>query len=188
MTSFGHTLLEHAPRLWRYARTLTGNASDADDLVQECLARLLSKRLSWRGVKNPRAYLFTSLRNLFVGQMNRRRRERQELESESPADGPTTAPRQIDSIMIGDLDRALRLLPGPQREVILLVGLEGLKYCEAASVLGVPVGTVMSRLSRGRESLRTLMERERGPEAPDDQIAKLLPPIAPGSNGLSRRA
>ena len=158
MPHFGQQLLEHVPQLRRYARALTGNGSDADDLVQECLTRLLSRRPDCREIRNLRAYLFATLHNLYVGQMNGHRPKMLELDSEVELDRLATPPTQIDSLMVSELGRALRLLPPAQRDVILLIGVEGLKYCEAARLLGVPLGTVMSRLSRGRQALRALMD------------------------------
>ena len=162
MPPLDQQLLEHVPQLQRYARVLTGNATDADDLVQECLTKLLAKRLSCRGIRNMRAYLFAALHNLHVGQRNGHRWKQLALDSELAMDGMVVPPTQIDSLIVRDLGRALQMLPPGQREVVVLVGLDGLKYCEAASVLGIPLGTVMSRLSRGREALRALMDDQRG--------------------------
>ena len=160
-TEEDHALLDHLGALRRYARALLGGAADADDLVQECLARALARTSLWRPVRNMRAYLFTILHNVHADRMSRRRRALDVV----PLDGagataaahPATPPGQYGRLELRDLSAALTRLPEEQRQVVLLVGLEGMSYQEVATVLDVPVGTVMSRLSRGREALRQLM-------------------------------
>jgi RNA polymerase sigma-70 factor (ECF subfamily) len=145
---------EHIPRLRRYARALTGERTQADDLVQECLARAWEKRSLWRTGTDLRAWLFTILHNLFVNDL-RRRKSRPELLALD--DEALNAPRratQEDGLGLRDLQTALERLPVDQREVLLLVGLEEMSYEEVAKTLGIPMGTVMSRLSRARERLR----------------------------------
>jgi RNA polymerase sigma-70 factor (ECF subfamily) len=143
----------HIPRLRRYARALAGDSHRADDLVQDTLERALAKFYLWRHGSDLRAWLFTIMHNVFINQLKARR----ELAlDDAVADGLQSAP-QADPLELRDLDAALRLLPVEQREVLLLVGLEQLSYAEAGKALGVPVGTVMSRLSRGRERLRALI-------------------------------
>jgi RNA polymerase sigma-70 factor (ECF subfamily) len=140
------------PRLRRYARALTGDAGEADDLVQECLTRALAKRGQWREGGTPRKWLFAILRNLYMDELRRRKRRPREVELDqaqpSAAAGADPGPQLFE---IGD---ALARLPGEQREALLLVTLEGLSYAETAEVLDIPVGTVMSRIARGRERLR----------------------------------
>ena len=147
-------LLAEIPRLRRYARALAGDAMRADDLVQDTLERALAKGRLWRP-GNLRAWLLTLMHNLFVNQIRARRL----VDYRSPDDLPEAPMRaqQLDGLELRDLDLALQALPGEQREVLLLVGLEDLSYGEAARVLGIPVGTVMSRLSRGRDRLRQLL-------------------------------
>jgi RNA polymerase sigma-70 factor (ECF subfamily) len=143
----------HIPRLRRYARALAGDSHRADDLVQDTLERALTKFHLWRHGSDLRAWMFTIMHNVFINQLKARR----ELAlDDSVEDGLQSAP-QSDPLELRDLDTALRRLPLEQREVLLLVGLEQLSYAEASQALGVPVGTVMSRLSRGRERLRALM-------------------------------
>lgn len=149
-------ILGHVSALRRYALLLVGDPHDADDLVQECLVRVIAQARSWRRVNELRAYLFATLHNLFVDGHRRRRARRNEVPIETVIADLLAPPRQQDWIELRDLVAALQVLPKEQREVVLLVGLEGLSYLEAANVIGVPVGTVMSRLSRGREALRRL--------------------------------
>lgn len=143
----------HIPRLRRYARALAGDNHLADDLVQDTLERALTKFHLWRHGSDLRAWMFTIMHNVFINQLKARR----ELAlDDAVEDGLQSAP-QSDPLELRDLETALRRLPVEQREVLLLVGLEQLSYAEASQALDVPVGTVMSRLSRGRERLRALM-------------------------------
>jgi len=146
-------IVAHIPRLRRYARALTGDGHRADDLVQDTLERALAKYYLWRRGSDLRAWLFTIMHNVFVNQLKARR----ELAlDDAVEDGLQSAPRS-DPLELRDLDAALRQLPVEQREVLLLVGLEQLSYAEVSDALGIPIGTVMSRLSRGRERLRAAM-------------------------------
>jgi RNA polymerase sigma-70 factor (ECF subfamily) len=144
------------PRLRRYARALSGDDGEADDLIQDTLERALARLDQWRDGDSPRKWLFSILHNLYVDGLRRKSRrplhvglESLGIEQSSPA---------ADGASGRDLDIALQLLSREQREVLLLVGLEGLSYAETAEVLAIPVGTVMSRLARGRGRLRTLMD------------------------------
>ncbi|MBI5909883.1 MAG: RNA polymerase sigma factor [Betaproteobacteria bacterium] len=146
-------IVAHIPRLRRYARALAGDSHRADDLVQDTLERALAKFYLWRRGSDLRAWLFTIMHNVFINQLKARR----ELAlDDAVEDGLQSAP-QSDPLELRDLDTALRLLPVGQREVLLLVALEQLSYAEVSKALSIPVGTVMSRLSRGRERLRALM-------------------------------
>lgn len=145
------------PRLRRYARALTRDVASADDLVQDCLTRALGKLHLWQEGTDLRAWLFTILHNQFVNQVRRAVREGAAVGLSETEPLLTRAPHQGRSLELRDLERALTKLPDEQRVVILLVGLEGMRYEEVAEVLGVPVGTVRSRLSRGREALRRLI-------------------------------
>lgn len=147
------------PRLRRFARALTGSRESADDLVQDTLERAWAKRALWQAGTNLRAWLFAVMHGVFVNGA-RRRRPSESLEA---IDG-TISERADDSasaetaIAVSELREALQRLPDEQRQVVLLVGLEQFTYAEAAGVLDVPIGTVMSRLARGRERLRQLLE------------------------------
>ena len=149
-------ITQQIPRLRRYARALAGDRAAADDLVQDTLERGLSRFHLWRQGSDLRAWLFTIMHNIFVNQVrSRARRYHESLETE-PADEAVHAP-EPDWLELRDIASALSRLPHEQRAVVLLVGLEQFTYEEAAQVLGVPIGTVMSRLSRARERLRALL-------------------------------
>jgi RNA polymerase sigma-70 factor, ECF subfamily len=145
------------PRLRRYARALTRDVVAADDLVQDCLARALGKLHLWQEGTDLRAWLFTILHNQYVNQVRRAVREGVVVGLSETEPMLTRAPHQGKRLELRDLERAIAKLPEEQRSVILLVGLEGMRYEEVAEILDVPVGTVRSRLSRGREALRRLM-------------------------------
>jgi RNA polymerase sigma-70 factor (ECF subfamily) len=151
-------IAEHITSLRRYARALLGDRVEADDLVQECLARALSRAHLWRPGSNLRAWLFTILHNIHVNNL----RSRQAHVAAEGAFGFDERPRAAQPVQdtrleLRDLERALARIPDEQRQVLLLVGMEGMSYEEAATIMGVPVGTIMSRLARGRDALRRQM-------------------------------
>lgn len=154
-------IVAEIPHLRRYAKALTRarQGEEADDLVQACLERGLSKAESWRPDSNLRAWLFAILHNLHVSRLRRRAPER--VLAQRPIYQSATVIRPDAYVELTAVEQALDELPSEQREVILLVGLEGLTYDEVATVLQVPIGTVRSRLSRGREALRVLLDRPR---------------------------
>ena len=154
-------LLPWIPRLRRYARALVGNRDGADDLVQDTLERALAKSALWRGVADMRAWLFGMMHNLHVDGVRRPRLHTVVLDDDTP-EHPVEA-TQGDRLAVLDLQAALERLPIEQREIILLVALEDMSYAEVAATLGIPIGSVMSRLSRGRERLRSLMEGQPDP-------------------------
>lgn len=149
-------LANHIPSLRRYARALTGDGQRADDLVQDTLERALRKGALWRPGSDLRAWLFAIMHNLRINDLRADKGLSFPGEEELPE--LAAPPTQQDRLALRDLDRALARLPIEQREVLLLVGLEDLSYAEVAKVLDVPIGTVMSRLSRGRERLRGLLD------------------------------
>lgn len=148
-------IIEHIPRLRRYARALVGDRYVADDLVQDTLERAWNKFYLWRPGSDLRAWLFTIMHNVFVNQVRRRRYEVEQPMEEVPV-VPVRA-TQTEQLELQDVDRALRSLSAEQREVILLVAVEQLSYEEASRALDIPIGTVMSRLSRARERMRQLL-------------------------------
>ena len=154
-------LLPWIPRLRRYARALVGNRDGADDLVQDTLERALAKAALWRGVADMRAWLFGMMHNLHVDGVRRPKLHTVVLDDDTP-EVPVAA-TQGDHLAVLDLQAALERLPVEQREIILLVALEDMSYAEVAATLGIPIGSVMSRLSRGRERLRSLMEGQPDP-------------------------
>jgi RNA polymerase sigma-70 factor, ECF subfamily len=157
MTDLCRKIEAEIPRLRRYARALTRDAVAADDLVQDCLVRGLAKQHLWKEGTDLRAWLFTILHNQYVNQIRRAVREGAAVSLSETEPSLTRAADQGRALDLRDLDRGLARLPEEQRTVILLVGLEGLRYEAVAEIIGVPVGTVRSRLSRGREALRRLM-------------------------------
>jgi RNA polymerase sigma-70 factor, ECF subfamily len=165
MTGFGDLLENEIPRLRRYARALTRDAARADDLVQACLLRALAKSHLWQPGTDLRAWLFTIMHNQHVNDIRRAVREGVGVPVEEIGSEQSIPATQGAALQLRDLDRAMMQLPHEQCQVLLLVGLEGMRYEEVASVLGVPVGTVRSRLSRGRGMLRRLLDIKHPPEA-----------------------
>ena len=147
-------LVELIPRLRRYARALVGDRSSADDLVQDTLERAWAKLHLYRRGTDLRAWLFTVMHNVHVNRV-RAARSSDPLEDEMPELAQRGT--QPDALLVRDLDRAIARLPADQRAVLLLVTLEDMSYDEVARTLGIPIGTVMSRLSRAREKLRAMM-------------------------------
>ena len=146
------------PRLRRYARALTGNREAADDLTQDTLERAWTKRALWQPGTDLRAWMFTVMHNVFVNGTRRSRPTVSLDDIAADVAGPAMTTSVETGVVLAELARSLSLLPEEQREVLLLVGLEQFSYAEASEVLGVPIGTVMSRLSRARERLRILLE------------------------------
>jgi RNA polymerase sigma-70 factor (ECF subfamily) len=172
-TEAPNSLVGHIPDLRRYARSLTGDAWAADDLVQDTLERACARWQLWSAGSDLRAWLFTLMHNLFVDGTRRAQRQQaahqvdvDDLAHELPS--PAGVPDQAM-----DLQRCLLRLPLEQREVLLLVTLQDCGYEEAARITGVPIGTVMSRLSRARARLRDLMEG-RAPVAPAAAVLRRL--------------
>ncbi len=147
-------LVELIPRVRRYARALAGERSAADDLVQDTLERAWAKLHLYRRGTDLRAWLFTVMHNVHV---NKVRATRPTDPIDEDALELSQRPAQGDGLVVRDLDRSISLLPAEQRAVLLLVALEDMSYEEVARTLGIPIGTVMSRLSRARDKLRALM-------------------------------
>ena len=157
--SDAQSLIELIPRLRRYARALVGDRATADDLVQDTLERAWSKLHLYRRGTDLRAWLFTVMHNVHVNRV-RASRPTEPLEDEMPELAQRAT--QGDSLLVRDLERGIAALPLAQREVLLLVALEDLSYDETARSLGIPIGTVMSRLARAREKLRLLLQGKGG--------------------------
>ena len=154
-------LLAAIPRLRRYASVLTGNPTRADDLVQDTLVRAWEKRGLWRTGSDLRAWLFTIMHNVYVNQLALSRRDARNisLDEEGEYDAVcrvAVRDRQIDRIELQELVQHIGRLPADQREVLLLAAVEELSYEEIAAALAIPIGTVMSRLSRARDKLRRM--------------------------------
>jgi RNA polymerase sigma-70 factor (ECF subfamily) len=154
-------LVAAIPRLRRYARVLTGDATRADDLVQDTLARAWEKRRLWRTGSDLRAWLFTIMHNVHVNQLALARRDAANVSIDAdPGNAAWQLPvraTQLDRIELLELAQQIGRLSSDQREVLLLAAVEELRYDEIASILSVPIGTVMSRLSRARDKLRQLL-------------------------------
>lgn len=153
------TLLEPLiPALRRYAYALVRNRDLADDLVQDTLERALSRWYLRRRDGELRAWLFTILRNLYINGYRRSRRRGTQTAIDDHAESVATAATQDSTLEVRDVLVALDELPEEQKSLLLLVGIEDLSYDEAARVMDVPIGTVMSRLSRARQRLRSILE------------------------------
>jgi len=148
------SIVELIPRLRRYARALAGDRSAADDLVQDTLERAWAKFHLYRRGTDLRAWLFTVMHNVYVNQL-RSAKLGTSLDEEMPE--LAHPGRETDGLVLRDLEAAIRRLPPEQREVLLLVALEDMSYDAAAQALGIPIGTVMSRLARAREKLRAML-------------------------------
>ncbi len=148
------------PGLRRYARALLRDATAADDLVQDCLERAVGRWQQRRGDGDARGWLYAILHNLAISQMRKAARRGPHIGlDEADAPDPAAPPTQEDGLHHGALLAALDTLPADQKAALLLVSVEDMSYAEAAGVLGVPIGTVMSRLSRARTLLAAALER-----------------------------
>ena len=152
---FEHDLLGLVPQLRRFARSLTRDAADADDLCQTALERALKARDQWQAGTRLDAWMYRIMRNCWIDEARSRARHARHLAPEEAGlnisnDDHLAAERNLT---LGEVDRALEALPDEQREVIALVLVEGLAYKEAAAVLDIPMGTLTSRLVRGRQAL-----------------------------------
>lgn len=149
------------PSLRRYARGLVSDRDRADDLVQDTLERAWSRFPLWRKRGEMRAWMFGIMHNHFIDRLRAERSRPEDSAGDNLPDLPQR-PLQTDALEVRDLDRLLQRLPPEHREVLLLVGVEALSYQQVAEVIGVPVGTVMSRLSRARARLREAMQGQAG--------------------------
>ena len=157
-------ILACIPSLRRYARGLVSDRDRADDLVQDTLERAWARFSMWHRRGEIRAWMFGIMHNHFIDRLRAQRAVPEDLIGDGEGEGwPEQAqqrPLQADALEVRDLDRLLQRLPPEQREVLLLVAVEELSYAEVAQALGLPIGTVMSRLSRARGRLRDEMTRQ----------------------------
>lgn len=158
MDDLQYRIAEELPYLRRYALAVTRDPDVADDLVQDCLERALAKRHLWLGKGRVRHWLFRVLRNVHINTVKKPERRRMTgLRYGDEADPQLAVPAPQETVIeCQNIVAALDSLPSEQRDAIVLIALEGCPYRTAAGILGVPVGTVRSRLSRGRETLRIL--------------------------------
>jgi RNA polymerase sigma-70 factor (ECF subfamily) len=161
MSRFEDCVEPHLAHLRRYARALSGDRTRADDLVQDTLERAWIKFHLWKPALAIRPWLFAVMHNVFVNQVKTWARRPQSSLSDDDMAHLIVRPNQSDMIEVDDLSRCLAQLPVEQREVLLLVSLEDMNYAQVAQVLSIPIGTVTSRLARGRSRLRALLD-ERG--------------------------
>jgi RNA polymerase sigma-70 factor (ECF subfamily) len=161
--SFGDELTALLPRLRRFSRSLTGSAEKADDLVQTACAKALAAQNSWTPGTRFDSWMFRITRNAWIDTIRRTRHEAVtaedgELEQVPGSDGEDA---QVARLTLNTVLAAIDQLPPDQREVLVLVTMEEFSYGEAAEMLGVPIGTVMSRLARAREKIATAAGIER---------------------------
>lgn len=142
------------PALRRYAHALTRNPDRADDLVQDTVERAIRKQGLWRPTGPLQAWLFRMLLNLYRNDARSRRRRGDQIPIDGLAVELAVPAPQPGRVALAELAQAIALLPADQREALLLVVLEGMSYADAAGVLGIPAGTLMSRLGRARAALR----------------------------------
>lgn len=156
-SEFKEQLAQVIPHLRAFGRSLSGNRDTADDLVQETLLKAWAARERFQAGTNMRAWTFIILRNLFLSQMRRSKfkGEWDDLTADKLLAAPASQDRHVE---LGDMQRALMELPETQREALILVGAGGFAYEEAAEICGCAVGTIKSRVARGRTALEALME------------------------------
>jgi RNA polymerase sigma factor (sigma-70 family) len=156
---FESDMIALLPRLRRFAHALARSPADADDLCQATVERALKARAQWQPGTRLDSWMYRIMRNQWIDETRARGRRDQTFAPEEAGahigdDGARKAELRLEQT---DLDRAMERLPGEQREAVALVLVEGLAYKEAAAVLDVPIGTLTSRLSRGREALVAAM-------------------------------
>jgi len=156
MTTVGRLLRAEIPRLNRYAWALMRGRDGAEDLVQDTILRALEKAHLWQPGTNLQGWLFTLMHNQYVNIV--RRSVRQKSRGDLDRANAVAPPTQLGPLILRDFDRAMARLPEEQRRAVRLVGIEGLRYDEAAAVCGVPVGTIRSRLCRAREALHAMVD------------------------------
>ena len=167
-------MLAAVPRLRAFAMSLCGNLDRADDLVQETLTRALANFDSFQPGTNLTAWLFTILRNHFYSEYRKRRREVEDVDGKHSG-SLKSHPEQLGHVEMSEFREALAKLPDDQREALILVGASGFSYEEAAKICGCAVGTIKSRLSRGRAQLARLLEMEEGSTfGPDAETRSVL--------------
>ncbi|WP_336957907.1 sigma-70 family RNA polymerase sigma factor [Sphingobium aquiterrae] len=157
--AFEQQLLALVPRLRRFAASLSRNTADGDDLLQAALERALRSRGQWQEGTRLDSWMYRIMRNLWIDEARARERAAQTFAPEEAGAAVGHAgDRDIETaVMLSDIDRAMAQLPDEQREAIALVLVEGLSYKEAAAILAIPMGTLTSRLVRGRGALIALM-------------------------------
>jgi len=168
--TLGEQMIEHVPALRRYALVLVRTGARADDLVQDTLERGLSRAELYQPETNLRAWLFTIMRNIAITQTRKEKLRRSYASERMAMDRRAEAPSQADVVVLKDSLRMMQELSSGEQQAVTLLGLYDLSYEEAANLSGLPVGTMKSRLSRGRQRLRALLDPAeaagRNPELP----------------------
>jgi len=187
VTQFEDLVCKEIPRLRRYARSLTRNSADADDVMQGALARALAKDDLWAPGTDIGAWLRAIVHNQWINEVRGRALHRHDVPFDNDVLHLSARVRSDDSIGSNELELALSLIPQHQQIVLILVGLEGLTYEQVAETIGIDVGTVRSRLSRGRALLEMLLDGTTKGE-PGHDPKKTLRSIATRVNAARRRA
>jgi RNA polymerase sigma-70 factor, ECF subfamily len=169
--SIEEEVLACLPHLRAFARSLTGNRDQADDLAQEAVLRALTAADRFTPGTNFKAWIFAILRNLYFSELRRNRPVLRPIEAAEDA-AASTMPVQQAGLEFDDFKRAFNMLPAEQREALALVGGDGFKYEEAAAICGCAVGTIKSRVARGRRELERLLATEK----PSTRQRELVPP------------
>ncbi|MEX2615451.1 MAG: RNA polymerase sigma factor [Alphaproteobacteria bacterium] len=154
MNEVAQRIEEHVPSLQRYALALCRNAAAADDLVQECVVRGLTKAHLYQSGTNLRAWLFTIMHNLHVSDLRRNGKWKQPADPDAALDNLSVSASQPATVMLRAVSRAMMALPDLQRVILYCVGVEGKSYEEVSREFGIPVGTVKSRCFRAREAVQ----------------------------------
>ena len=161
---FSDQLIAVLPRLRRFARGLAGSAIEADDLVQAACERALARRHQFQEGTRFDSWMFRIVQTIWIDQIRARKVRREDAELSDVRVGSDEPVRRLEArLSLGDVRRAVARLPTDQRAALLLVTVDGLSYKEAAAVVGVPVGTIMSRLARARVALQAQLEAGGGP-------------------------
>ena len=163
MSELSLQIEQHIPRLRRYALVLAGDPTRAEDILQDCLERAWAKQHLFRPGSDLRAWLFTILHNVHANAARRYRTAPALVPLEDVSPVRPIRPTQLDELELDGLKDALTQLPEEQRQVLLMVGMEQMRYAEVSQILGVPIGTVMSRLHRARERLREVLAHQHAP-------------------------
>lgn len=151
--TFEERLLALLPRLRRFAAGLARHPADGDDLCQATIVRALDRRNQWQPGTRLDSWIYTMMRNMWIDEQRARSRRGETFVAEEAGAAIGGSGGQEEAVALSDIDRALRFLPDEQREAVLLVMVEGYSYKEAAAIVGCPVGTLNSRLVRGRDAL-----------------------------------
>lgn len=158
-TALGTQIIEHVPALRRYARVLARTADQADDLVQDCVERALSRANLYQPDTNLRAWLFTIMRNIAITQTRKEKLRRAYASERIAMDRRAEAPAQSNVVALKESLTLIDALSAGEREAVLLLGVQDMSYEEAAAISGLPIGTMKSRLSRGRQRLRGMIDQ-----------------------------